>query len=407
MDALPADVCKELRRWGGADLVVGVPSFQNVATVGHVVTTLGEGAGRYFPQLRTLVVNADGGSTDGTPAAATAAAVPAGVRVLSTPYEGIRGKGTAVRAILEAAQLVGARCCVMVDADLRSIEPWWVQRLAGPVLEGRADYVAPLYLRHKYDGTITNHLAYPVTRALYGVRVRQPIGGDFGLAQALVARLLAKPAWESEVARFGVDIWMTTTALCEGFRVVQAHLGTKVHDAKDPAEALGPMFQQVVGTLFSLLAVYPSRWRHVRGSQAAPEEGAPVEGEPEPVSITIPALVEGFRGGARSYGDLWGQIVGPDVREQLERAGELGPAAFLTARWWARLVYDFAVAFHRDDLEPDAVVSALVPLYFGRVASFADETQALDSLQAEHVVERQAEVFEQEKGRLVAAWERL
>jgi hypothetical protein len=391
---------------GHADLVVGIPSFQNAATVGHVVRTVAEGADRLLG-LRTLVLNADGGSTDGTREAAVASSVPASVRVLSTTYEGVPGKGTAVRAVLEAAQLVGARCCLTVDADLRSIEPWWVQRLAGPVLEGGADYVVPLYLRHKYDGTITNTLAYPMTRALYGARVRQPIGGDFGLSRALVARLLSKPVWESDVARFGIDVWMTTTALCEGFRVVQANLGPKVHDARDPAATLGPMFQQVVGTLFSLLAVYPWRWRQVRGSQPVPEVGEPVEGEPEPVSITIPALVERFREGLRSHGSLWARVLAPDVREQVERAAEGGPAGWLTDRWWARVVYDFAVAFHRDDLDPDAVVAALVPVYFGRVAAFAEETQALDSRQAERVVERQAEVFEQEKPRLVAAWERV
>jgi hypothetical protein len=391
---------------GHADLVVGIPSFQNAATVGHVVRTVAEGADRLLG-LRTLVLNADGGSTDGTREAAVASPVPASVRVLSTTYEGVPGKGTAVRAVLEAAQLVGARCCLTVDADLRSIEPWWVQRLAGPVLEGGADYVVPLYLRHKYDGTITNTLAYPMTRALYGARVRQPIGGDFGLSRALVARLLSKPVWESDVARFGIDVWMTTTALCEGFRVVQANLGPKVHDARDPAATLGPMFQQVVGTLFSLLAVYPWRWRQVRGSQPVPEVGEPVEGEPEPVSITIPALVELFREGLRSHGSLWARVLAPDVREQVERAAEGGPARWLTDRWWARVVYDFAVAFHRDDLDPDAVVAALVPVYFGRVAAFAEETQALDSRQAERVVERQAEVFEQEKPRLVAAWERV
>jgi hypothetical protein len=391
---------------GHADLVVGIPSFQNAATVGHVVRTVAEGADRLLG-LRTLVLNADGGSTDGTREAAVASPVPASVRVLSTTYEGVPGKGTAVRAVLEAAQLVGARCCLTVDADLRSIEPWWVQRLAGPVLEGGADYVVPLYLRHKYDGTITNTLAYPMTRALYGARVRQPIGGDFGLSRALVARLLSKPVWESDVARFGIDVWMTTTALCEGFRVVQANLGPKVHDARDPAATLGPMFQQVVGTLFSLLAVYPWRWRQVRGSQPVPEVGEPVEGEPEPVSITIPALVERFREGLRSHGSLWARVLAPDVREQVERAAEGGPARWLTDRWWARVVYDFAVAFHRDDLDPDAVVAALVPVYFGRVAAFAEETQALDSRQAERVVERQAEVFEQEKPRLVAAWERV
>jgi hypothetical protein len=406
VSALPGEVRKELRRVGHADLVVGIPSFQNAATVGHVVRTVAEGADRLLG-LRTLVLNADGGSTDGTREAAVASPVPASVRVLSTTYEGVPGKGTAVRAVLEAAQLVGARCCLTVDADLRSIEPWWVQRLAGPVLEGGADYVVPLYLRHKYDGTITNTLAYPMTRALYGARVRQPIGGDFGLSRALVARLLSKPVWESDVARFGIDVWMTTTALCEGFRVVQANLGPKVHDARDPAATLGPMFQQVVGTLFSLLAVYPWRWRQVRGSQPVPEVGEPVEGEPEPVSITIPALVERFREGLRSHGSLWARVLAPEVREQVERAAEGGPARWLTDRWWARVVYDFAVAFHRDDLDPDAVVAALVPVYFGRVAAFAEETQALDSRQAERVVERQAEVFEQEKPRLVAAWERV
>jgi hypothetical protein len=406
VSALPGEVRKELRRVGHADLVVGIPSFQNAATVGHVVRTVAEGADRLLG-LRTLVLNADGGSTDGTREAAVASPVPASVRVLSTTYEGVPGKGTAVRAVLEAAQLVGARCCLTVDADLRSIEPWWVQRLAGPVLEGGADYVVPLYLRHKYDGTITNTLAYPMTRALYGARVRQPIGGDFGLSRALVARLLSKPVWESDVARFGIDVWMTTTALCEGFRVVQANLGPKVHDARDPAATLGPMFQQVVGTLFSLLAVYPWRWRQVRGSQPVPEVGEPVEGEPEPVSITIPALVERFREGLRSHGSLWARVLAPDVREQVERAAEGGPARWLTDRWWARVVYDFAVAFHQDDLDPDAVVAALVPVYFGRVAAFAEETQALDSRQAERVVERQAEVFEQEKPRLVAAWERV
>jgi hypothetical protein len=406
VSTLPGEVRKELRRVDHADLVVGIPSFQNAATVGHVVRTVAEGADRLLG-LRTLVLNADGGSTDGTREAAVASPVPASVRVLSTTYEGVPGKGTAVRAVLEAAQLVGARCCLTVDADLRSIERWWVQRLAGPVLEGGADYVVPLYLRHKYDGTITNTLAYPMTRALYGARVRQPIGGDFGLSRALVARLLSKPVWESDVARFGIDVWMTTTALCEGFRVVQANLGPKVHDARDPAATLGPMFQQVVGTLFSLLAVYPWRWRQVRGSQPVPEVGEPVEGEPEPVSITIPALVERFREGLRSHGSLWARVLAPEVREQVERAAEGGPARWLTDRWWARVVYDFAVAFHRDDLDPDAVVAALVPVYFGRVAAFAEETQALDSRQAERVVERQAEVFEQEKPRLVAAWERV
>ena len=63
--------------------------------------------------------------------------------------------------------------------------------------------MAPLYHRHKFDGTITNGIVYPLTRALYGRRIRQPIGGDFGFSGELARVYLAKPVWGTDVARSG------------------------------------------------------------------------------------------------------------------------------------------------------------------------------------------------------------
>ena len=102
---------------------------------------------------------------------------------------GKSGKGSAFRAIFERGQPLGARACAVVDSDLRSITPEWIARLIGPVVHGEADYVTPLYARHKHDGTITNTVAYPLTRALYGFRVRQPIGGEFGFSADLATAL--------------------------------------------------------------------------------------------------------------------------------------------------------------------------------------------------------------------------
>src|SRR6185503_15400345 len=147
---------------------------------------------------------------------------------------------------------LGARACAVVDADLRSITPEWVQLLIGPILEQDYDYVAPFYLRHKYDGTITNNIVYPLTRALYGQRVRQPIGGDFGISGRLAAHYLTKDVWHTDVARFGIDIWMTTTAIAERYRICQSFLGAKIHDAKDPGSDLSAMLTQVVGAVFNL-----------------------------------------------------------------------------------------------------------------------------------------------------------
>ena len=73
--------------------------------------------------------------------------------------------------------------------------PEWIELLAGPILKGGFDFVAPLYARYKYDGTITNTVTYPLTRALYGLRIRQPIGGDFGVSGDLVRHYLEQDDW--------------------------------------------------------------------------------------------------------------------------------------------------------------------------------------------------------------------
>ena len=188
-------------------------------------------------------------------------------------YVGMSGKGSAFRAIFELATAVGAQGCAVLDADLRSVSPAWIDRLIGPVLEHGQDLVTPLYARHKLDGTITNSIAFPLTAAMYGRRLRQPIGGDFGFSGRLAAHWAAKQVWSTDVARFGVDIWMTTVALCEGFSVCQSVLGAKLHDAKDPGRDLGPMFRQVVGSLFALAGRYVDRWTEVDAIADVPTYG--------------------------------------------------------------------------------------------------------------------------------------
>ena len=128
----------------------------------------------------------------------------------------------------------------------------------------------PLYHRHKYDGTITNSIVYPLTRALYGKSVRQPIGGDFGFSGKLAKFYLEQDVWETDVARFGIDIWMTTTAIANGFKVAQSFLGAKIHDAKDPGADLTAMLYQVVGATFDLMETYQRR----SGSRSGARAGA-------------------------------------------------------------------------------------------------------------------------------------
>jgi hypothetical protein len=327
------------------------------------------------------------------------------VHRLTTPYHGIPGKGSAFRTIFRIAELAGARACAVVDSDLRSITPEWFDLLLRPVLERDFDYVAPYYKRHKYDGTITNSSVYPLTRALYGRRIRQPIGGEFGVSGRLARHFLTRDVWSTDVARYGIDIWMTTTAIAESFRVCQAYLGAKLHDAKDPGADLSAMLVQVVGSVFTLMDAHETVWRNVQGSLPTPLFGFPFEVGLEPLPINIPRMVAAFAQGCRDLRPIYEQVLSGDVMSQLAACARLPASEFrLPDSVWVTLIYDFALAHHRRVIDREHLVKSLTPLYLGWVASFANQTEHETAIQVEERVERLCLVYEQLKSYLITQW---
>jgi len=441
---------EEIARLGGADIMVGIPSFKNAATIGYVVRAAHAGLVQYFPDLKPVLVNSDAGSTDGTGRVVIETEPPDYVEsillvrptnrldrvTLTYPeIDGVGGKGAALRTIFEIAAALDVQALVVVDSDLRSIIPEWIELLAGPILKGGYDYVAPLYARYKYDGTITNTVTYPLTRALYGHRIRQPIGGDFGVSGDLVRHYLELDDWTPDISKFGIDIWMTTSALTGGFAVCQTRLGAKVHDPKDPGADLGPMFRQVVGTILRLAAAHSDAWLSVRGSHDVPAYGFERIIDPPPLEVNSIRLLSEFHGGSLALADTWRVMLDPanaetvlalaaeagkladDASRRLGIGGE-GDTAHATTlemaealaafhfpdELWARIVYDLVLATRRGALDTGAMVAALVPIYFGRVGSLVIENRHLATADAEERVERQARQFELLKPYLVERW---
>ena len=447
---------EEIARLGSADIMVGIPSYRNAATIGYVVRAAHAGLVQYFPDLRPVLVNADAGSPDGTQRIVVETEPPGYVEQIllvhprnrldrvSLTYpevDGVGGKGAALRTIFEMAAALHVSALVVVDSDLRSIVPEWIELLAGPILKGGYDFVAPLYSRYKYDGTITNTVTYPVTRALYGHRIRQPIGGDFGVSGDLIRDYLAQESWTTDVSRFGIDIWMTTTAVTGGFAVCQSRLGAKIHDPKDPGSDLGPMFRQVVGTLLTLAKDNASRWLEISGSHDVPAYGFERYADPAPLEVNTLRLLSQFHAGSLTVADTWGRMLRPgNLKSVLQLAEEAGAMAEAAAHklglgtesgagpagaggvpttdelsdavagfsfpddLWARVFYDLLIASAFGDIPTERLVAALVPIYFGRVGSFVIETRRLSGEQAEERVERQAREFELLKPYLVDHW---
>jgi glycosyltransferase involved in cell wall biosynthesis len=407
----------QLKEIKEADILIGIPSYNNARTIGHVVRAVMAGLAKYFPKARAVLVNSDGGSTDGTQEEVKRVQIEDFKTILTshpvhplskivTPYHGIPGKGSAFRTIFEDAKLLNAKACAVVDSDLRSIAPEWVELLLRPVYEGGFDYVAPLYARHKFDGTITNSIVYPLTRALYGKRVRQPIGGDFGFSGDLAKFYLKKNVWETDVARFGVDIWMTTLAIAEGYKVCQSYLGAKIHDAKDPGSDLGPMFTQVVASVSTLMGEYEPLWKRVKESEPIPTFGFHYEVGLEPISVNVEHMIGNFRLGAKNLMEIWRKVILPETAPRLESLSRLSDEAFSFPQdLWVRTIYDFAVAYHKGSINREHLLKSMIPLYLGRVASFVKENEKSSAEEVEEKLESLCQVFEEMKPYLIERWE--
>lgn len=413
---LPAEALSAVTSIRGADIVIGIPSYNNARTIGHVVYAAHAGLAKYFPQFTGVIVNSDGGSRDETRDIVLSSRFPDAhvlmvstplkpVHRLSFPYHGIPGKGSAFRLIFQMAESLGAKACAVVDSDLRSITPEWIELLIRPVLHNGYDFVAPYYHRHKYDGTITNSIVYPLTRALYGQRVRQPIGGDFGVSRDLVSRYLSRQDWETDVARYGIDIWMTTIAVAEGFRVCQSFLGAKLHDAKDPGADLSAMLHQVVGSVFALMQEYSGVWSTRSGSHDVDLFGFRYDVGLDPVEVSLDRMKNAFRNGCEQLSEIWAIALQPDTLAAILQLGRVFSSPFhLEDSLWVRVIFEFASAIQRKPIERMHLLKSLTPLYLARVASFVEETRTMTASEVEQRIEELCLSFEEGKPYLTALW---
>lgn len=393
-----------------ADLIVGIPSLNEADSIAGPTRIVGEGLERFFPGLKSVIINVDNNSTDGTREAFLGTETKAPRVYISTP-KGVRGKGNNLRNLFRAAVELGAKGVVVVDADLETITPNWVRYLAEPVFGGY-DFVSPIYVRHKYDGTITNHITYPLIRSLFGLRMRQPIGGDFGFSSKLACAWLSERTWSEHVGNFGIDIWMTTVALARNFRVCQAFLGTpKGHRVKDPAGDLTPMFTQVVSTLFRMIVEFEYFWKEIKQSQPSAVYGFGLGAGDQvaEVNVNTRALFDSFRNGVSQHWDLWSRILSPETLHDVEALKSMDQVDqfHYDTKTWAHILFDFIVATRQAEIEEDELIAALVPFYHSRVLSFVNGTLEMGTREAEEYLAAITRTFEDEKSYLVERWSKV
>jgi glucosylglycerate synthase len=409
---LPDDVAAAIDALRPVDVAIGVLTYNNADTVKAVAETAVAGLTRHLPGVSAAFVNADAGSADGTPEVLAGAGLPV-IRIhheaalaerLTVPFHGVPGRGPALRGTLAAAHGLGARVLVLLEADVVSVTEEWIAELARPVIEAKADFVTPAYPRHRYDGTITSLVLGPLVRALYGRRVRQPLGGQQALSPRLIDHLLIHPRWDWH-GREITDLWVLGTAIADGFTVCEAWLGRRTVRSRTRTSDLPTMVAQTVGSTFALMHHHDDLWLEVRGSEPLPEIGRPAPPSVEPVEVDVTRMLDGFRLGLSELLPIWEHILAPETLGDvlgLETPAEL-PFRFPNDLW-ARVVYDFALGYHYDVVYREHLLKSLVPLYLGRTAAFVMATRDRGAAAGEALLDDVGTAFEGQKAYLADRW---
>ena len=400
---------------GAADILVGIPTYNNADTIGPLVQAARSGV-LQFPTYKTVIMQADGGSDDSTVQSAKDALSnwPNFIQIsyplypvhkLAVSSQAIPGRDSAFQTIFAAAERLGTQACCIIEPGIKGVTPDWIGSLVQPVLESGFDFVAPQYLRHKYEGALINGILYPMVRALFGKQIRQPIGGDFGFSGAFIRHCLSDKNWNREIGLHAVDLRTTLEAIHGGFKICQALLGLRPQIKREPLPDLSTVLTETVGSLFGEVELTAELWQRVRGSETVPAFGLRFDAEPEDPAIDVRPMIEKFRLGFVNLQEIWGLILPPATLLELKKMSRQTYEEFrFPDEFWVRAIYDFAVGYRLRTIRRDHLMGALTPLYLAWVASFFLSVRESRPREVPARIERLCKTYEAEKPYLISRW---
>jgi len=125
----------------------------------------------------------------------------------------------------------------------------------------------------------------------------------------------------------------------------------------------------------------------------------------EDPAIDVKPMIEKFRLGFVNLQEIWGLILPPATLLELKKMSRQTDEPFrFPDEFWARVIYDFAVAYRLRTIGRDHLMGALTPLYLAWAASFILSVRGLRPRDVAGRIERLCKTYEIEKPYLISRW---
>ena len=409
--ALPDSLLRQLIAVGQVDVLVGLPTLNNAATIVDVVRAVHVSFTRDFPRLRTVLINSDGGSTDGTPDLIRTTTFTEADRVQTShplrtlhrvlvPYHGLPGKHTALRTIFAASELTQAKVLVVIDPGGPATTAERVTELITPIARSDVEFLAPRYRRHPREGVLITQLVRPLVRAVYSIGLDEPLGAEFGCSGRFASHCLEQDIWNRESARFAIDLWLRTEAAAERFPMGQ--IWRPAMPASSRA-TLRDVVHQVVVSVVESLRAHESYWLKANAIAELRTWGVDPVVTPDVAQWDYQVLADQARRDITEIKPLLEDVLDPGLFVRV-MDNAFGTTAPLDDELWVRTVYGFATAIQHGRAAIDHLADMFAPLYMWRAAAFMAGTALEPPATVQGRLDALCETFQRAKPALVASW---
>lgn len=298
------------------------------------------------------------------------------------------------------AQENRAKAILVLGSGAHSLRPSALIELAHAVTSGSTDLAVPCYELPPRAGLVNSAILYPLTRSLFVSRVRFPLAIDLGLSLRMAERLAAAAQRFTAISQNDALIWPVNEAAVAGLAIRELDAGPR--EQPQPTDTdINAILASVTGSLFADIDAKAAFWQRTRQLPLARQAW------PQPVgddgTADVSPMIEAFRLAYTNLQEIWSLVLPPNSLLGLKRLSLMDTHTFrMPDNLWARIVFDFLLAYRLRSLNRGHLLGALIPLYLAWVASHINITASGTS--PERHIESVAAAFEADKPYLVARW---
>jgi hypothetical protein len=293
-----------------------------------------------------------------------------------------------------------AKAVLMLGPGADSLSPLALRSLASAVLHAAIDLAMPRYIIPPNTGFINSAILYPLTRTLFAARTRFPLALDICLSIRMAERMATAAQQFNDRGQDNALQWPVNEAIAAGFSVDEIDAGPRA--VPQPADVdISSILALVTGSLFGDIEAKAAVWQRPR----RPPMMRRLDPDASPAGSAgdVASMVEAFRLAYANLQEIWSLILPPHSLLLLKRFSVVDAPVFrMPEDLWARIVYDFLIAYRLRTINRGHLIGALIPLYLAWVAGHINVTAS--GIAAERHIEAVAAAFEADKPYLVARW---